>query len=145
MIKSFKKFNEGFKVSKSDFIYEVNNIITNLKDLGFVASSSVINYKTYDSLQIEISSFYDDELPFDENKWWYWKDVKDDVEFLVGVLNAKYDIVGIELSFNGDYYQAVSIEKFISGEFKLEDIGYTDDDIITIVRPFIIISLINRI
>ena len=94
-IKYFKESSEYDELKEQVELY-----IVDLIDKGFQVFCEVDQNETYDYIDITIRPPYDSYKSYDEQEYFYWDDVKDNIIVLSKVLEKDYDIseIGIHLA-----------------------------------------------
>jgi hypothetical protein len=97
-IKYFKESSEYNELKEQVELY-----IVDLIDKGFQVFCEVDHNKTYDYIDITIRPPYDNFKPWDEQDFYYWNDVKDNIIVLTKLLRSEYvvSMVSIQLADGG--------------------------------------------
>ena len=93
-IKYFKESSEYDELKEQVELY-----IVDLIDKGFQVFCEVDHNKTYDYIDLTIRPPYDNFKPYDEQDYFYWNDVKDNIIVLTKIIQKDYYLseVGVHL------------------------------------------------
>lgn len=91
-IKYFKESSEYDELKEQVELY-----IVDLIDKGFTVECEVDQNETYDYIGVYVRPPFDSYKPYDEQEYFYWNDVKDNIIVLSKVLEKDYDISEIDI------------------------------------------------
>lgn len=101
---------------------KTEGVIVDLLYKNFSLTCEVEESKTYYSIDVKIEAPYNISKPWDEQDFYYWNDVKENILFLIKILSKDYitSMVTIRLVDGFPYNIDDNIEKKIEGLYSRE-------------------------